>query len=242
MECYQTTLESLVAGAVSAGTIVTMSRLESALLEGKGFSSAQALELPALLRSLAEAADAGVDAIAIGNGFDPGLWEARELLDIPVLGYFETVAFYALRLGWRLGVLCSGTSGVARTEELATRYGIIGRMVPSAAVGITVPMIMAGFTDSDAGTRIVEGCEGGIEMLRQRGAEVVMIASGALDVFLQTRGSVLTPVVPVVPGTVVLARELEAAAALRRLGVPAASRAGRFRRPPGSVQSKVRDA
>jgi allantoin racemase len=186
------------------------------------------------------AADSGAEAIGIGNGFDPGLWEVRELLDVPVLGLFETVAFYALRLGWRLGVLCSGSSGPARIEELATRYGIVSRLVRPIAVDTNVPTIMTGFHNPVVAEGILTACANALNELAHQGAEIAMIASGALDILFQVHREGRETVIPVVPATRVLARELEAAAALARLGVPASSRIGRFRMPPQSVQDAVR--
>ena len=111
MERYQNRLEDVVR-SVPIDADVQVLRLPDTEITGKGFASAQALDLPVILRSMAAARASGASAIAVGNGFDPGLWEARELLDVPVVGLFEAVAFYALRVGWRLGVVTSGASGV----------------------------------------------------------------------------------------------------------------------------------
>jgi Asp/Glu/hydantoin racemase len=235
MERYQSHLESLLATSVGPHTRLRVSRLESALIEGKGFSSTQALDLPALLKSILDAVDRGADAIAIGNGFDPGLWEARELVDVPVLGLF-----YGLRLGWRLGVLCSGTSGPARVEELAARYGIATRLVRPCAVDVSVPMVMEAFEKADMRRSVIEASRQAIGALAAQGAEVVMIASGALDVLLQAEAAGVTWELPLLPATRILACELEAAAALSRLGVPSVSRVGRFRSPPASIHAAAR--
>jgi Asp/Glu/hydantoin racemase len=216
-----------------------MLRLRSALVEGKGYSSAQALDLPALLASLANAEVSGAEAVGIGNGFDPGLWEARELLTVPVLGLFETVAFYALRLGWKLGVLCSGHSGPARIEELASRYGIAARLVRPVAVDVAVPDIVAAFQEPGATAEIIEASRACLVELERRGAEVAVIASGALDVLFHTSGGHAEPSIPLMPATRVLACEVETAAVLGRFGVPGVSRVGRFRSPPTSVRSAL---
>lgn len=235
MEAYQSRLESAVDAAASPDTEIAVLRLESAVVAGKGFASAQALEVPALLRSIRRAVSRGFEAIAIGNGFDPGLWEARELFDIPILGLFETVSLYALRAGLRFGVLCSGRSGITRVEEMATRYGIASRMVQPAAVGVTVPEVVAAFSDPSVAQRISETVRSATDALEARGAEVVVIASGALDVFLGSQDSWTSDRLPILPSTPILVRELETSALLARLGVPHISRAGRFAKPPGEI-------
>lgn len=241
MEPYQDALAGLVRSA-STGSDIQLLRLPSAIVEGKGFASAQALEVPAILRSIAGAVSRGCEALAIGNGFDPGLWEARELFNVPILGLFETAALYALRVGWRVGVLCSGRSGVSRIEEIVTRYGIEARFVRPVAAGISVPQIVAAFSDSDLASEVVAAAKRSIAELAIRGAEVVIVASGALDVFLHTRPTELAAELPVVPSVMVLIRELETAAGIARLGIPATSRAGRFAQPPRSVLEAIQPA
>ncbi|MEA2622776.1 MAG: allantoin racemase [Chloroflexota bacterium] len=240
MEAYQGRLEEIVRAA-SPESALRILRLPSTIVAGKGFASAQALDVPALLRSIAGAVDGGVEAVAVGNGFDPGLWEARELFDIPVLGMFETVAAYGLRVGWRLGVLCSGNSGVARVEELAARYGIGSRLVRPAAAGVRVPDVVAGFGDPQIAERVLEAARRSVAVLAERGADVVMVASGALDVFLASSGRPDVGL-PVLPSVTILVRELEAAAGLARLGVPFVSRAGRFASPPPEILTSLRRA
>lgn len=239
METYQAELDTLVKSAASPGNEITVLRLPSALVEGKGFASAQALEVPSLLRSLARAVRDGYDAIAIGNGFDPGLWEARELFDRPVLGMFETVAFYGLRAAWRLGVLCSGSSGITRVEEMAARYGIGSRLARPLAIGIPVPEVVAAFSDPASAEVLLHGTNEALAELKRRGAEAVIVASGALGVFIEVQKSRLALELPILPAVQILVRELECAAGLAKLGVPYVSRSGRFAKPPSSVEETL---
>jgi Asp/Glu/hydantoin racemase len=241
MGAYRQALTGLIARSVSEGTVVTLGGLPSALVEGKGYASAHALDLPALMTGVAAAVEDGADGVAIGNGFDPGLWECRELFDIPVLGLFETVSSYGLRAGWRLGVLCSGQSGPPRIMELASRYGTAGRMALPRAAGITVPDVLSGFTDAAAADRIADAAEEAATQLRQDGADILMVASGVLDTLLQAKGVTALAGLPLLPGVQILLRELEAAVLLARAGAPVVSRAGRFRRPPEQVLRALRD-
>lgn len=240
MEAYQEHLTQRLTASVSPAAEIRVLRLRSTLLEGKGFASAQALEIPALLQSVANAVETGCEAVAIGNGFDPGVWEARELFEVPVLGLFETVSLFALRAGWSVGVLVSGEQAVGRVEELAVRYGIRTRFVQPEAAGVAVPVIAAAFEDASGADAVIDAARRALGILRQRGAEVVIAASGILDTFLDVFGSRLPETgVPVLPAIPILARELEASAALARLGVPHVSRAGRFRHPPAAIRESL---
>ncbi|HVC39806.1 MAG TPA: aspartate/glutamate racemase family protein [Candidatus Dormibacteraeota bacterium] len=240
MEAYQDLLRAEVAAAAGPGAEVEVRCLDQALLGGKGFSASEALELPALLGSLAGAISAGAEAVAIANGFDPGLWPARELFEVPVLGLFETVAFHGLRMGARLGVLCSGRSGPARIQEMVARYGINSRVALPRTLGIAVPEVVSAFENDQTFMGIGEQLEIEIARLAADGAELVLIASGALGSLLQFRGIDQAAGLPILPNVPILVQELLAAAAISRLGVPPISRVGRFAAPPEAVRESLR--
>jgi Asp/Glu/hydantoin racemase len=241
MEKYQAFLQEEVAAAAGPGVDVEVRCLDHAVVGGKGFSSAEALELPNLLRSVADAVTSGAEAVAIANGFDPGLWQARELFDVPVLGLFETVAFHGLRMGARLGVLCSGRNGPARIQELLCRYGIAARFARPGALGISVPAVVSAFEDDRAYARIAEEVDKALTLLGADGAELVLIASGALGALIRSRRLDETTTMPVLSNVPILVQELVAAAALSRLGVPAVSRVGRFAAAPDVVRDSLRE-
>lgn len=236
MEEYQAFMREEVAAAAGPGADVEVRCLDHAVVSGKGLSSSEALELPSLLRSVAGAVAAGAEAVAIANGFDPGLWQARELFDVPVLGLFETVAFYGLRMGARLGVLCSGRNGPARIQELLCRYGIAARFARPRSLGIGVPAVMSAFEDDHAYERIADEIGQALKLLGADGAELTLIASGALGALIRSRRLDETTTMPVLSNVPILVQELVAAAALSRLGVPAVSRLGRFAAAPDVVR------
>jgi len=240
METYQAFLRAEVAAAAGPGAEVEVRCLDHALLGGKGFSASEALELPNLLGSLAGAISAGAEAVAIANGFDPGLWPARELFDVPVLGLFETVAFHGLRMGARLGVLCSGRSGPARIQEMLVRYGIASRVARPRTLGIGVPEVVSAFEDDQSYLRIAEELDREMARLAADGSELVLVASGVLGSLLQFRRLHAAAGIPILPNVPILVQELLAAAAITRLGVPPVSRVGRFAAPPEAVRDSLR--
>lgn len=240
MEQYQAFLQQEAVAAAGPAVKLDVRCLDQAALAGKGYSSAEALELPMLLKSVADAFAGGSEAVAIANGFDPGLWQARELFDAPVLGLFETVAFHGLRMGARLGVLCSGQSGSARIQELVSRYGIAARVALPRALGINVPAVLSGFEDDKACSQIVQEVDKSLALLASDGAEVVLIASGLLWALLRARRLDQSAALPVLANIPILVQELVAAAQLSRLGVPAVSRVGRFAAAPAGVRESLR--
>ena len=63
------------------------------------------LNLQFILDNALRAEAEGYDVFAVGSVQDPGLEEARSLLDIPVVGYGEAAMHFACMLGSRFAVI-----------------------------------------------------------------------------------------------------------------------------------------
>lgn len=239
MNAYRTVLNELVQRAAGADTEIVLGGLRTALLEGKGFGAAQALDVPLLLENVGREVAGGIDAVAIGNGFDPGLWEARELFDVPVVGWLETMLTYCMKVGWKVGVLCSGAAGPPRIEELITRYGVASRCLRPVALGKQMGNMLPAFEDPAVLAEVRSAADAACGQLADQGAEVVFVASGLLDTILEWEQPDTLGGIPFVPGIPVLVKEAEAAARIAQAGVPYVSRVGRFRAPPQSVIEAV---
>ena len=240
MTTYRAHLERLIRDHAFQKDEWTLQSMPAARIEGKGFASAQALETPTLLRTIGLGLDKGARGVAIGNGFDPGLWEARELFDVPILGWLETLLSYSLRVGWRVGIICSGNSGPSRISELIRKYGFHDRTANPIALSISVPEIMLAFDSKTIRDQIIDRAKREIEPLQSSQVDVLIVASGALDVLFESAEIRELAGLPFIPGLPVLVRELESAVALADYGVPFISRTGRFKSPPENVRAAVR--
>lgn len=88
------------------------------------------------LVDLLAAHDGGFDAAIVGMSLDSGLWAAREMLDVPVVGMTEAALHVATLHGNRVGMLVFG--GVTLPyRELAEAYGYRERLAAVEALGVT---------------------------------------------------------------------------------------------------------
>jgi len=125
----------------------------------------------------------GYDAFALGCFFDPGLQEARSLVDIPVLSLTESTMLTACSLGRRFALISLTSFQKMLTEELAAQYGLSSRlagviaMSPSVSLhdlereGDAVQAIKAGF---------MQACSQALDL----GAEIIIPGDGVLNAFL----------------------------------------------------------
>lgn len=81
----------------------------------------------AVLDALAQHAGA-FDAAVLAISLDSGLWAARQLLPVPVVGMTESALYLACQLAERVGVITSGIETTPLYLDLFQRYGVQSRI------------------------------------------------------------------------------------------------------------------
>ena len=182
----------------------------------------------------------GYDAVFISCNLDIGLYEARQLVDIPVTATLESAALTAHMMGWRYALLSVDDQNGKIQEMMLEDYGLASHYVGHRAIGIDANDLYPKFTPPE---RVREAAlEAGRFCVEHYGAEV-LIAGCTLV------GSVLThtrpdPVevlgVPVLDGMVIGFKMAEMMADIRAAGFPIVSRKGFFERPPHADYKELR--
>lgn len=173
---------------------------------------------------------AGFDAVAISCFFDPGLREARSLVDIPVVSMCETALFLGTPMGGRFGLVGLDGEQTFALRELATRYGAQDRVV--ATLPLDPPITEADLDE-------VYGGGGDLEQRLARvagkavaqGADVIIPAEGVLNTCLVHRGIRELAGVPVLDGYGTLLCYAEMLVRLRRSTGARVSHTGAYGRP-----------
>lgn len=209
------------ARAVAAPDTVILARNARFGARVVGTRSEAAIAAHALLDMLA-AEPEPFDAVLLAMSMDSGLWAARELLDVPIVGMSEAGLLVASTLGTRIGMVILGRRLLAVYRELAEAYGFSHRLAGIEAVDASPQDLL---DDPEAFyAPIVEGC---LRLVERDAAEVVFLVGavmGGLPELLAER--VPVPLVDGISAGVLLAE------ALVRLGaVP--PRTGSLARPVG---------
>jgi allantoin racemase len=98
----------------------------------------EALAVPDILYKVLKAEQDGMDAVIIDCMSDPGLYPARELVRIPVVGPAEASMHLGAILGHRFSVLTVFDSDIPAVEDLVTRYGLANKLASVRAFNIPV--------------------------------------------------------------------------------------------------------
>ena len=125
------------ASAARPGTRITVVSLEwgTASIESQ---RDEVLITPGVLSRSVEAEKAGADAVIVDCMADPGLFAARELLNIPFVGPAQASMHLAAVLGHKFSFLTVFDQDVPPAEELVARYGLSTRLASVRAFNIPV--------------------------------------------------------------------------------------------------------
>ncbi len=174
----------------------------------------------AVLDALAEQAP-GCDAAIVAAFGDPGVFAAKEMLDIPVIGISEAAFLTAYTLGRRYAIVCLTPRLGVWYRECAEEHGLDGRLVAVRPLDVPPSDITA--AKEQTGRKLVEACH---EVIDRHGAEVVIMGGGPIAGLARTVAHEIP--VPVLDGVSCAVRLAEALVAL----APRPAARGSFARPP----------
>jgi allantoin racemase len=175
----------------------------------------ESLDHVSILDSVLEAEQTGFDAVAIGNMLDPGLREARSMVDIPVVGLGETSMLTACMMGSRFGLVSVNRYMGGRFDENVSRYGLRERMAALECMALTPHELDECFSDEVARQRAVDAFKQAARATLAAGAEVIIPAGGRIVAFLNANGIREVDDAPVLDGIVSLISATESAVRLR---------------------------
>ncbi|NIJ58872.1 Asp/Glu/hydantoin racemase [Pseudochelatococcus lubricantis] len=187
------------------------------------------------------AEDAGYDAVVMGHFQDPGLYELRASLRIPVIGTGEASFYAAAQLGRRFGLVTLDSVFETWHLEQAALYGLEHRVVGVRGLDCTPADFSDAFAgDDDAHARMCAAFAACAQPLVDAGADVV-IPAGVLPGLLLSRERGLTVGrAPVINCAAVALKSAEMWVQLHRLNGIEPSRGPAFALSPARAREDFR--
>ena len=131
---YDQIIEEALRSALRPGTDLEVRHLESGPRNIDYYAPKQLVQVEILKAALQIQADL-FDALVIGCCYDPALAEARELLDIPVIGPLESSAALSRMFGHRYAVVTDHHKAVPEIYDRLRVYGMDANLITVEAVG-----------------------------------------------------------------------------------------------------------
>lgn len=185
-------------------------------------------------------AEEGVDGVFVACSGDPGVDEARTLVDIPVVGPMEATFGLVCGYGRRFGIVTvADLTWSAHMKDMVDAYGIASRFVGLRTLEIPTAVVFTkGFEEPQmVGKEIAARA---LELVEDEGAESIIMGSAGLSTFASACGlfQVEPYSVPIFDTMCVGLKMAELRVDLQqRLGVPAVGRSGWY----GAFSAKDRD-
>lgn len=182
----------------------------------------------------------GFDAYLIGNISDAGIREAREMVNIPVLGLSETSFHLASIMGANFALVTISEKWTPRILENVRRYGLEQRLAGVEAMRTSPLELKKAMVDKDYRETIVAQFMAAAERLLANGAEVIIPAGGDVIVFLADAGIYEIGRAPVLNGIVELIKMGETAVKLKRITGRFTSKRLGYATPTGDFLERIR--
>ncbi len=176
------------------------------------------------------AEDEGFDAVFICCCYDPGLWEARELVDIPVTGAFESGVHWANQISQRYSVIATEPKTAHCYRELADLYGTAGKLASVRHIGLSARDSYEDVTPPEVVVertlRVARQC------VEDDGAEAIVMGCTLQSCPLTVAGADSAEGAPIIDPVLVGMKDTEFMVDMRRAGQPILSRYGTWQKPP----------
>ncbi|WP_216695254.1 aspartate/glutamate racemase family protein [Dietzia psychralcaliphila] len=195
-----------------------------------------------VVNNIVDEGRAGADGIMVACSGDPGIIEARTLVDVPVVGPWEASLHLAAMYGYRFGVVTVADQAWVETcHSLVVKSGLINKCVGVQPISIpSAEAFTEGFTNPD---RVVAEIDRQARKLVDQGASAIVIGSAGLSTIASAGGlkKLAGLDVPVFDTLVVGLKTLEMRVDLtQRGGLPPTSRSGYTTRLPDADTDRVR--
>jgi Asp/Glu/hydantoin racemase len=172
--------------------------------------------------------ESGYDAAVVGHFQDPGLWEARSALEIPVLGLGEGSMLFACMFARRVGIVTISPSFIPWHEEQIHHYGLDQRVTAVTAIETSVDLFIEAFEDEETYRAVKGQFDEQAARLAELGCELVIPAGGLPALLFRQEAGHRVGGAEVLNPTAVLALQAQSAAAMRGLSGFGTSRHSTF--------------
>lgn len=135
---YKKTLTEYVNSIADPGTTIDCYGTPTGTL-GVEYGCVRYLDVGWLLAAAITAERRGYDAFVIGNLFDAGIQEIRELVNIPVIGHLETSLLLMSTMAKKFGIIVGEKKLGSVWAGLIEGYGFKDRLVSVASLDVDMP-------------------------------------------------------------------------------------------------------
>lgn len=173
----------------------------------------------------------GYDAFVVGHFQDAGLYEARSVVDIPVIALGESSMLTACQLGQRVGIVTINPRYISWFEQQIVKYGLERRVTGVHAMSFQPGQILDAFGSPEKTAEVERLFEEQARPLVARGIDVLIPGGGIPMLLFSGIRDHRIDEAPVINGIPIALKQAEVMVKLRRLTGLGPSRVSDFAKP-----------
>ena len=178
---------------------------------------------------------AGYDAFILGHFQDAGLYEARAVVDIPVLALGEASMLYACQLGQRTGIVTINPRYISWFHLQLRKYGLQERVTGVHAVNFEPGAMLKAYEDAGLAKKIEQQFAEQARPLVAKGVDVLIPGGGIPMLLFAGIHAHAVDGAPVINGIPIVVKMAEMAVKLKALTGLGVSRVTDFSKPPPEI-------
>ena len=211
---------------------------------GEQFRFFQAIDTPDIIENILKCREAKgenrYDAFVSLNSTDPALVEAREILEIPVLGFLETTALVSCMMGRAFSLITPNPKFAPSYSQKIQLYGLSERLASIEAMDVPhLPDYRKAFSDPAAHQRVMEEFDRAARRAVAAGAEVI-IPCGSHAVLQARRGVREIDGALIIDGLGILLKMAETAVGIQKFMGTFVSRKMLYQMPGAVVRERAK--
>ena len=177
----------------------------------------------------------GYDAFVIGHFQDAGLYEARSVVNIPVVALGEASMLYSCQLGQRAGIVTINTRYIPWFRHQIAKYGLGHRVTGIHAMQFEPGQILNAYESEALAEEVKDLFAEQAKPLVADGCEVLIPGGGIPMLLFSAIHGHAVDGAPVINGIPIAMKMAELAVKLRKLAGVGVSRAGEFVKAPPEI-------
>lgn len=177
----------------------------------------------------------GYDAFVVGHFQDAGLYEARSVVDIPVIGLGEATMLWACQLGQRIGIVTINPRFIPWFHHQIGKYGLKDRVTSVHSMTFEPGQILGAYGDDDKAAEVKRLFEEQGRPLVKNGIDVLIPGGGIPMLLFSNFRDHQIDGAPVLNGIPIAVKMAEMAVELKRLTGQGVSRSGDYTKAPDHI-------
>ena len=177
----------------------------------------------------------GYDAFIVGHFQDAGLYEARSVVDIPVVALGEASMLYACQLGQRSGIVTINPRYISWFHHQIGKYGLERRVAEVHAMTFEPGQLLQAYESEALAADVERLFAEQARPLVAAGCDVLIPGGGIPMLLFAAISGHNVEGAPVINGIPIVLKMAELAVKLRRLNGLGVSRVSDYVKPPAEI-------